>query len=137
MLKIDALYVLIIAELLVILTVAAVYFIIRGKKHQALYQLSLKDLEDARAEQEVLRKQLADSKTAVPLPDAGTSDIAESADAAPAADINEIESYKIELADLEMKIKEKDALISDLQAKFDDMEKEYLILYQAQQKQQG
>jgi type II secretory pathway component PulM len=134
MIKIDALYFLIIVELLVVFAVGTVLFIVRGKKYLTLYQSSVKDLEVARTELEALRKQPAEIQTAVP-PQAAEQDagLGEAADAAPAMEINELENCKIELAALEVQVKEKDKLVKDLQAKLDDVEKEYLILYQAQQ----
>ena len=132
MIKIEALYFLLLIELLLVLAGTTALLAFRGKKFKALYKNSMQNFEKESAALKELQKQLAESGTPVQqAPEAGA------ATAAPAADTKKFENCKIELSILESKLKEKTTLLNDLQAKFDDLEKEYLILYRQQQKQEA
>jgi len=126
MIRINALYVLLLIELAVILAVATVYLLLRGRKSANLYRTTVKELSRVQQEQEELRKELAESQAAVqqaaaerPTASAGSS----------------TESDNSEKTVLEENLKEKTRLLNELQVKFDDLEKEYLILYRQQQAQ--
>jgi len=131
MIKIDALYLLLLIELLIILIGTTVFFVLRGKKTMALYKSSTKDAADLKSAQEKLKKELAEAQRNASQSAAGSGD----APAMPKAAAMDHENVNLEVTILEEKLKEKDKLLADLQAKFDDIEKEYLILYQQQQAQ--
>jgi DNA-binding ferritin-like protein len=133
MITIDALHVLLLSELALVLAVTVVVLAIRGKKFRALHQSIAQELEEAYKAQEELRKQLAETATGAPQQPSETTDTAAASSEAAKAH----ENCKIELSILESKLKEKTTLLNDLQAKFDDLEKEYLILYRQQQKQEA
>jgi predicted nuclease with TOPRIM domain len=133
MIKIDALYFLLLIELLLVLAVIAVVLLFRGKKVRALYQSIVQEFEQARKTQEELRKQLTETGAAAQQPSGPIDTAAASAEEAVIAQ----EKFKIELSALEGQLKEKTTKLNDLQAKFDDLEKEYLILYRQQQKQEA
>lgn len=133
MLTIDPLYVLLLLELALVLAAFAGMLAFRGKKLRALHQSTMRELEEARKAHEELQKQLAGARSEAPQkPSETTNTASASADAAKAQ-----ENLKIELSVLEGKLKEKTTQLNELQAKFDDLEKEYLILYRQQQKQEA
>jgi len=127
MIRIDALYVLLLIELSVILAGLSVYLLLRVRKTAVLYRNTAKELVRAQQEQEELQNKLAEAQTAAQ----------HAATAGPAAVSSgkDQESDGIEKAVLEEKVKEKTRLLNELQVKFDDLEKEYLILYRQQQAQ--
>ncbi len=133
MLSIDALYFLLLMELELVLAAIIVVLVFRGKKFRALHQSIVRELEQERKAQEELKKQLAESHSAAPQPQP-----AETGGTAPASSDEAVaaqEKLKIELSAVEAQLKDKTAKLNELQAKFDDLEKEYLILYRQQQKQ--
>jgi len=134
MIRIDALHFLLLVELLFALAAIAGALAFRGKKLKALHQGSVQELAQAREAQEQLQKQLAEAGTKMQQPSEAADPAA--APAIPAGDANMHEKCKVELSVVEAKLKEKTTLLNDLQAKFDDLEKEYLILYRQQQKQE-
>ena len=131
MINVDPLYLLLLIELLFILGGAAVYFFLRQKKYGALYQNSVKNLEAAANTTRELELRLSQ------IQDAGTSQKQGTGlpETAPLATAQDHENRKIELSICEDKLKEKTRLLVELQSKFDDLEKEYLILYRQQQAQ--
>jgi Tfp pilus assembly protein PilE len=134
MIKIDALSYLVFIELMIVVVCASVFFIFRWRKYASLYRSNMKDLEGALLEKDKLQKKLADIHTKAPQQARGVGD---EVVVSPAASAKEHENCKIELNILEEKLKEKIKILNDLQAKFDALEKEYLILYHQQQKLEG
>ena len=133
MIKLNALYFLLLIELLVIFAGLITFLVLREKKRIITYQESKQELDTARAAQAELQKQVA----ALKQPTAGT-EVAAAAKIAspPKADTKDYDACKMEVTILEEKLKEKNKLLVDLQVKFDSVEKEYLLLYQQQQQAQ-
>lgn len=137
MIKISALYLLLLIELVVVFAGLVAFLVFRGGKNIIVYREGKKELESAHAAQAELMKQVAALK-------AGAAQHAANAEGAPAArkpaasgvDTEDSDAYKMEVTILEEKLKEKNKLLIDLQAKFDSVEKEYLLLYQQQQAQE-
>ena len=133
MLSIDALYFLLLMELVLVLAATVVVLVFRGKKFRAFHQGIVQELGQERKKQDELKKQLAEARTTAPhqQPSEPVNTAAASSEEAVIAQ----EKLKIELSAVEAQLKDKTAKLNDLQAKFDDLEKEYLILYRQQQKQ--
>jgi len=134
MIKIDALYFLLLIELLLVFVCAAVFFLFRWRKYSSLYRSTMKDLDGALHEQENLHKQPAVMQVEASQQ---AREAGDAATVAPSASTAEQEKCKIEVSILVEKLKEKNKLLNDLQGRFDALEKEYLILYHQQQKQEG
>jgi hypothetical protein len=139
MIKINALYLLLLLELLVIFAGLVAYLIVREKKGIILYRENKSELERAHAAKEELQQQVAELK-------AGAAQAAKRANKemdaaaknrpAPGVDTKDLDACKMEITVLEEQLKEKTKLLIDLQAKLDSVEKEYLLLYQQQQAQE-
>ena len=74
MIRIDALYLLLLIELSALLAGGIIFFLIRSRKYRALYQQSMKDLGEARQAQEDLRKRLSVMSRGADAPDGVTVD---------------------------------------------------------------
>lgn len=135
MIKIDALYFLLLIELLLVLAGATVFSLVLAKKYSSLYKSGMKKIGGAVHERENLQKQQAEVQVIAPLQAAASDEAAVAASAKAETDSIEHEKCKIEVTILESKLKEKIKLLNDLQTKFDELEKEYFILYHQQQKQ--
>ncbi|NTW59000.1 MAG: hypothetical protein HGB21_02090 [Nitrospirae bacterium] len=134
MIKIDALYLLLLFELLAICAGLVVYLALREKKRANIRREIERELENARAAHEQLQKQVAALK-AVEARQTLKKEAA-AAVTTPSAMVENAKDHdacKREISILEEKIKEKTKLLIDLQAKFDSVEKEYLLLYKQQQ----
>jgi len=136
MIRINALFFLLLVELLAIFAGLLVFLFFREKKLLAVFHESRKELDNAHAAKEELRKQVTSLKAGAARHPAATEGTAERIHQAPKAESKDHETDKREIAVLEEKLKEKTRLLADLQAKFDSVEKEYLLLYQQQQQAQ-
>ncbi len=120
MIRIDALYLLLLMELSVLLAGGMVFFLLRARKYRSLYQQSLKDLNEA-------QHAPSESRRTPQTP-------ARSAKAVPKEDTGERDDLRAKLNSVTEELKTKTDALEQLQVKFADLEKEYLILYHQQQK---
>jgi len=135
MIKIDPLYLMLLMELSCVLTGGIVFLFFRIKKYRNQIQDSLKALSASRQIQEDMRKQLAalrsnrvpTSKPETVVQGPGNTD----------GKPGELEELRAQVETLQEGLKEKTGIYDQLQAKFVDLEKEYMILYHQQQKQVG
>jgi hypothetical protein len=134
MITIDALYFLLLIELVIILAITVIVLVIRGKKFRSVHQGVVRELDQERKRLEEFKKQPAEAGSGTPQEPLETGAGAAAADED--AKIAQ-EKLKIELSAVQVQLKDKTAKLNDLQAKFDDLEKEYLILYRQQQKQEA
>jgi predicted house-cleaning noncanonical NTP pyrophosphatase (MazG superfamily) len=133
MIKLNPLYLLLLIELSVILGGGLVVFLLKSRKYISLYREALKDLVGAKQAQEDLRKRLAMARDSVPDIAHKTEQIQEHKGAQEA---DELEGLRTKLHSVEEELKEKNHKMEQLQLKFADLEKEYMVLYQQQQSQQ-
>ncbi len=135
MIKIDPLYLLLLIELSCILTGGIVFLLFRIWKYRNQNQDSLKALSASRQIQEDMRKQLAAlrSNTAPTSTPEAVVQGSGKTDGKP----GELEEFRAQVKTLQEGLKEKTGIYEQLQAKFTDLEKEYMILYHQQQKQLG
>jgi predicted nucleic acid-binding Zn-ribbon protein len=135
MIKINALYFLLLIEMLAIFAGLVAFLVFREKKRIILYREGKKELDSMHAEKEELQKQVAALKAGAAPPSANKEGATAKASAAK-IDAKDYDACKMEITILEEKLKEKNKLLIDLQAKFDGVEKEYLLLYQQQAQEQ-
>jgi hypothetical protein len=135
MIKINALYLLLLIELLVIFAGLVVFLVFREKKRIIVYQENKRELDAAQAAHLELQKQVTALTTGASR-SAATAEAAAAAKAPSKADTKDYDACKMEVTLLEEKLKEKNKLLVELQAKYDSVEKEYLLLYQQQQQAQ-
>jgi hypothetical protein len=137
MIKINALYLLLLIELVVIFAGLVAFLVFREKKRIIIYRESKSELESAHAAKEELQKQVAALKAGAAQRSVD-KEVAAAAKNRPAqgVDTKDLDACKMEVTILEEKLKEKTKLLIDLQSKFDSVEKEYLLLYQQQQAQE-
>jgi len=133
MIPFDALYLLLFIELACMLAAGSVFFYLRTKKFRKLYLGVLKELSASKQVAEDLKKQMVKA--------AGAPAAKPSAPPAPPAPDpipvdKRLEEMKKQLGSAETALKEKSEQLDQLQTKFTDLEKEYMILYHQQQKQQ-
>jgi len=135
MIKIDPLYLLLLIELSCILTGGIVFLLFRIRKYRNHNQYNLKALSASRQIQEDMRRQLAAlrSNTAPTSTPETVVQGAGKTDGKP----GELEELRAQVKTLQEGLKEKTGIYEQLQAKFIDLEKEYMILYHQQQKQLG
>jgi hypothetical protein len=136
MIRVNALFFLLLVELLVIFAGLIVFLVVRGKRHLVACRESKKALDSAHAAQEELRKQVMTLKTGAAQQSSTKEGATAKTQSAPKTETKDLEACKMEIAGLEEKLTEKTKLLIDLQAKFDSVEKEYLFLYQQQQQAQ-
>ncbi len=136
MIRIDALYLLLLIELSVLLAGGIIFFLIRSRKYRALYQQSMKDLGEARQVQEDLRKRLSASRRSADAQHMPPAPAAQKSKSVPPGGTGELDALRAQLNASTEELKTKTGMLEQLQAKFADLEKEYLILYHQQQKQQ-
>lgn len=133
MIKLNPLYLLLLIELSGILAGGLVVLLLRSRKYRSLYQEALKDLVRTNQIQEDLRKKLALARNSAP-------DVAHGAEHIQghkgAQEADELEVLRTKLRSVEEELKEKNHKMEQLQLKFSDLEKEYMVLYQQQQSQQ-
>jgi predicted nuclease with TOPRIM domain len=133
MIKFNPLYLLLLIELSVMLSGGLVVLLVKYRKYRTLYQEALKDLMGKKQIQEELRKKLALAQNGAP--DVGSS--AEQRQGQRGAEgADELEALKTKLHSVEEELKSKNHKMEQLQLKFADLEKEYVVLYQQQQSQQ-
>jgi chromosome segregation ATPase len=130
MMTIDPLYVLLLIELSCILVGGIVFLSLRLKKTRKLYLDVLKELNKARQAQEDLRRQLVAARSDV-FPAAPAVRNEQPPDAG-----KRIDELQAQLLETQNALREKSDHLGQLQVKFSDLEKEYMILYHQQQKQQ-
>ena len=135
MIKIDALYFLLLIELLVVLAVTGVTLFLCLKKLRILHEASLQKLDDADSSMEALQNQQAE-QLASSSPDQTTPKVVEALDSGIMMETKEQEELKSKVTALEEQLQEKEKRIAALQAKYGDLEKEYMVLYQQQQQSQ-
>lgn len=135
MIRFDPLYLLLLIELVCILAAGAAWFFLKAGKNRKLYLGALKELsaakqalEDARKQVRALQSETASRQPATP---------AARQDKSAAEALGRIEELKKQLLEAETALKDKTSRFDQLQVKFSDLEKEYMILYHQQQKQQG
>jgi len=128
MIKIDALYLLLLIELSCILTGCVVYLLLKNGKYRTNLKNSRKDLRESRQALEELRKQLALLKNC-PSTMPSTRATIQQAEARFQENTTELAALKAELRNVQEKFNGKVQEHTQLQAKFNDLEKEYLILY--------
>jgi hypothetical protein len=130
MIELDALYFLLLIECIVVLAAVALYFVLRSRKYAALYRSVESGVQgDHTAPEEPPVQQAAAPPPAghgVPSAEMQASGTRE----------KELEESRAKVSVLEEEVKENTGALKDLQAKFDDLEKEYLILYHQQQAQE-
>jgi len=133
MIKFDPLHLLFLIELSCLLAGGLVVLLLKSRKYQRLYQEALKDLMGAKHMQEDLRKKLAHARDSA-------SDVAHGADQCQGhtgdAEVDMLEALRTKLNAVEEELKSKNHKMEQLQLKFADLEKEYMVLYQQQQSQQ-
>jgi hypothetical protein len=136
MIKINALYFLLLIELLVIFAGLIAFLVFREKKRILVYRESKRELDKAHAAKEELSKHLAARKAGATLQSTDNEGgAAAKTPQAPGVNTKDHDACKREITVLEETVKEKTRLLVDLQAKLDSVEKEYLFLYQQQQAQ--
>jgi hypothetical protein len=135
MIKIDPLYLILLIELSCILMGGIVFLLFRIRKYRNQNQYNLKALSTSRQIQEDMRRQLAAlrSNTAPTSTPETFVQGAGKTDGKP----GELEELRAQVKTLQEGLKEKTGIYEQLQAKFIDLEKEYMILYHQQQKQLG
>jgi predicted nuclease with TOPRIM domain len=133
MIKLDPLYLLLLIELAGILAGGLIILLLRYRKYRSLYQEAMKDLMGTKQIQEDLRKKLALARNGAPDVALGAEHI-EGHKGAEGAD--ELEALRTKLRSVEEELKAKSHKMEQLQSKFADLEKEYMVLYQQQQSQQ-
>lgn len=136
MIKINALYFLLLIELVVVFAGLAVFLVFREKKRIVIYRDGKRELDSAHASHEELQKQVAKLKAGAAQQSTNNDAAVAKTPAVQNVDTKEYDACKREVTILEEKLKEKNKLLIDLQAKFDSVEKEYLLLYQQQQAQE-
>jgi septal ring factor EnvC (AmiA/AmiB activator) len=132
MIKLDPLYLLLLIELTCIVAAGLVFFLLRYKKFRILYQETLKGLMEAKQARDDLRKRLNIARSAGQDVSLG-AEYNRQEDAEEAKGISEL---RTKLHAVEEELKAKSHKMEQLKAKFADLEKEYMILYQQQQSQQ-
>lgn len=137
MIKINALYFLLLIELLIIFAGLAAFLVVREKKRIMICREIKKSLDSEHTAKEELQKQVAALK-AGGTQQSMNQEGAAAAKTPPAPNVNakDYDACKMKVAILEEKLKEKTKLLIELQAKFDSVEKEYLLLYQQHQAQE-
>ncbi len=131
MIKIDPLYVLLLAELALILAAGIAILYLKMRKYRILHRDTLKSLAEAKQKGEELRQKLSVEK----LMGSSEGDARKSKEPKETG-AEELEQLKVKLQETEAKLKEKSGKVEQLEAKISGLEKEYLVLYQQQQKQQ-
>jgi hypothetical protein len=117
MIKLNPLYLLLLVELTCIMAGCIVLLLLKYRKYRALLLQALKDLMDNGSGSQGGEKQNPDVQNSIqPTEDAA--------------------KLKLKLADVEKQLQDKGAELTQLQTKFDDLEKEYTVLYQQQQQNQ-
>jgi len=135
MIRIDPVYLLLLIELICILSGCIVFLVLRNNKYRRLYQNSLKEVMNAaQAEEELQKKLAAAQKHAVETTAASPQAASLSGDGP--SDASDGIALRAELQGLQEELKEKTNKMEQLQAKFSDLEKEYMVLYQQQQQNQ-
>ncbi len=107
-----------------------VFFLLRARKYRILYQQSLKDLSEA-------RHAPGESGRNLPLPGrapAAPGPVVRKPKPGQKEDTGEHDDLRAKLGAAEAELKTKTGMLEQLQVKFADLEKEYLILYHQQQK---
>lgn len=132
MIKMDPLYLLLLVELSCILAGCLIILLLRYRKYRSLYQEALKDLSGTKQLQEDLRKKLALARSSTPV--APAAEQVQEHKGAEGAD--GVEALRTKLRSVEEELKAKNHKMEQLQSKFADLEKEYMVLYQQQQSQQ-
>ena len=133
MIKLNPLYFLLLIELSIILAVGLVVLLLKYRKYRTLHQEALTDLIKNRQIQEDLHKKLARAQSEAPDVKSGSEQIQGQQGA---EGIDELEALKTKLRSAEQELKSKNNKMEQLQLKFADLEKEYMVLYQQQQGQQ-
>jgi len=133
MIKLNPLYLLLLIELSVLLSGGLIFLLLRFRKYKTLYREALKDLVSAKQLQENLRKKLVLTENGTPNAVLGTEHIQEQRGSEGA---DELETLRSKLRSIEEELKSKNDKMDQLQLKFSDLEKEYMVLYQQQQSQQ-
>jgi len=132
MIKLNPLYLLLLIELSIILSGGLVFSLRRFMKYRTLYQEMLKNLKETKRVLADLHKKPAPAQNGAPVAE-GAEHIqgprGQEGD-------NELEALKIKLRSAEEELKSKNNKMEQLQLKFADLEKEYMVLYQQQQSQQ-
>ena len=136
MIKINPLYLLLLIELLVIFAGLVVFLVFRDKKRTLVSQETKQALDTAQAAHRELQKQVAVLSAGASRPGEAAEETAARKTSLSKADTSGHDALKREVSILEEKLKEKNKLLIELQAKFDSVEKEYLLLYQQQQAQE-
>jgi predicted patatin/cPLA2 family phospholipase len=135
MIKIDPLYLLLLIEFSCILTGGTFFLLSRIRKYRNQNQDSLKALGASRQIQEDMRKQLAALRSnTAPI---ATPETVVQGSGKTEGKPGELEEFRAQVKALQEGLKEKTGLYEQLQAKFIDLEKEYMILYHQQQKHAG
>jgi septal ring factor EnvC (AmiA/AmiB activator) len=135
MIKIDPLYLLLLVELVCLLAGGLIFLLLRYKKYRAMYQSAIKDLVAAQHREQELQKQLVHARESVaaapaPAPSGPTATLS-------LQNAQEIDDLKTKLQETEDSLREKKRKLEQLESKFADLEKEYMVLYQQQQNQQN
>jgi len=137
MIKINALYFLLLIELVVVLAGMVAFLLFREKKRILILRESKGELARAHPPREELSKQVAAPKGGAPQLSVNKEGaVAAKTPQPPNVNTKDHDACKREITVLEENLKEKTRLLVDLQAKLDSVEKEYLFLYQQQQQAQ-
>jgi len=142
MLKIDALSALLFIEALAILLILSVVLSAQLRKSKTLHRTVAHDLDRAIQELKELKGLRAEPSAAAAPAIVIRKEAAEDESLSRARDTikrlgEEKEALEKKLSEMENALEEKNKQLDGLQAKLDNLEKEYLILYRQQQQQSG
>lgn len=116
MIRIDALYLLFLLELVLICIIAVPVLFLKNRKHKLLYQRVLRDLTNLKSSG--TQKQLDDNVSKISALDIKLAD-----------EHKEKSVLERKVAELEAKVKEENKLLEELKKKHATLENEYSILY--------
>ena len=141
MIKIDALYFLLLIELLVVLAVTGATLFLRLKKLRILHEANLEKLDNADSSLEALQNQQSEQQASASPGQAAPKIVAVmdpgiTMETKELVETKEQEELKTKVTALEEQLQEKDKRIAALETKYGDLEKEYMVLYQQQQQNQ-
>ncbi len=129
MIKIDPLYILLLAEIACILAAGIVMLYLKMRKQRIEHRDALKSLAEAKQQGEELKRKLSVGQLMGNSEDAAKKTASKKGE-------EELERLRTMLQEREAQLKEKNGKVEQLEAKLAGLEKEYLVLYQQQQKQQ-
>ncbi len=128
MININALLFLFLLEAIVLLGGISAALIVHLRKYKQQYQAAQQELADSRTAHSAQRKQ-PEHKATTDVPTAAAQPAAKK-------EPDDGAALQARVTELEAQLQAKEKLMKSLEAKFADLEKEYVILYQQQQSSQ-